>query len=103
MGSGLCSPPSAPARTPYALLPPDTQGGIDATPRLRPLPARPRMSRSSWNFATAVPGGRSDGDENSGLLGGGRDGCFAEVTFDRDGEHATAHRYHGNAHRGAAS
>ena len=29
------------------------------------------MSRSSWNFAAAVPGGRSNGDENSGFLGSG--------------------------------
>src|SRR3954449_11059758 len=45
-----------------------------------------RMSRASWNFATAVPVCWSGVDEDSGLLGGGRDGRAAEVVFDRDCE-----------------
>ncbi len=44
----------------------------------------------SWNFATAVPVCRSGGDENSGLLGRGRDGRAGEVTFDREGEHCNS-------------
>src|SRR5918994_3869060 len=49
-----------------------------------------RMSRASWNFATAVRVWWSGGDERSGLLGRGlNDVGWAvpvEVALDRDGE-----------------
>ena len=45
-----------------------------------------RMSRSSWNFATAVPVRRSSSDEDGRLLGLGRDGGAGVVAFGREGE-----------------
>ena len=36
---------------------------------------------------------RSGGDEDSGLLGRGRDGRASEAALDQDGELARAHRY----------
>src|SRR3954471_2371463 len=45
-----------------------------------------RMSRSPWNFSTAVPVSRLRGDERNGLLGGGGDGGLMELTLDRGDE-----------------
>src|SRR3954467_3249059 len=44
------------------------------------------MSRSPWNFSTAVPVSRLRGDERNGLLGGGGDGGLMELTLDRGDE-----------------
>src|SRR3954469_9776604 len=45
-----------------------------------------RMSRSPWNFSTAVPVSRLRGDERNGLLGGGGDGGLMELALDRGDE-----------------
>lgn len=44
------------------------------------------MSRSSWNFATALPVSGSGGDEGSDLVGRGRVSRSSEVALERDGE-----------------